>query len=224
MARRKDPEGTLNLILDVAEQLFMEKGYEHTSIQDIINGLGGLSKGAIYHHFKSKDEIFMAVNDRAHASHYVLLDQIANDDRLTGLEKLKAIFRVSAGRSGDDPVVQAAPDVLGDPHLFTATMRNIISDVTPHYFLPLIEAGVADGSIKTKHPEQLAEFITLTTNMWLSPLIYGGDPSLAEGRVQLFNDILNSLGLDIMDEQMMRDYVNYCHAVAKAKAKSVRKG
>ena len=52
MARNKYPEETVNRILDVAGHLFMEKGYEHTSIQDIIDNLGGLSKGAIYHHFK----------------------------------------------------------------------------------------------------------------------------------------------------------------------------
>lgn len=64
MARNKYPEETVNLILDVAGRLFMEKGYEHTSIQDIIDNLGGLSKGAIYHHFKSKEEILDAVTDR----------------------------------------------------------------------------------------------------------------------------------------------------------------
>ena len=53
MARNKHPEETVERILDEAFRLFMKKGYEHTSIQDIISGLGGLSKGAIYHHFKS---------------------------------------------------------------------------------------------------------------------------------------------------------------------------
>ena len=52
MARNKHPEETINLILDVSFRLFMEKGYEQTSIQDIIDHLGGLSRGAIYHHFK----------------------------------------------------------------------------------------------------------------------------------------------------------------------------
>ena len=41
MARNKHPEETVNLILDVALALFFEKGYDNTSIQDIIDGLGG---------------------------------------------------------------------------------------------------------------------------------------------------------------------------------------
>lgn len=54
MARNKYPEETRNLIIDTAARLFVEKGYEHTSIQDIINNLGGLSKGAIYHHLNQR--------------------------------------------------------------------------------------------------------------------------------------------------------------------------
>jgi len=64
MARNKYPEETVNLILEAALKLFIEKGYEHTSIQDIINNLGGLSKGAIYHHFRSKEEIFQSVCEK----------------------------------------------------------------------------------------------------------------------------------------------------------------
>ena len=47
MARNKHPEETVNLILDVAFRLFMEKGYENTSIQDIIHGLGGLDRKSV---------------------------------------------------------------------------------------------------------------------------------------------------------------------------------
>ena len=77
MARNKHPEETINRILDVAFRLFMEKGYDRTSIQDIIDHLGGLSKGAIYHHFKSKEDILMAVMERitAGSNHMFLLVQ-----------------------------------------------------------------------------------------------------------------------------------------------------
>ena len=40
MARNKYPEETYQLILDVSTRLFFEKGYEQTSLQDIIDGLG----------------------------------------------------------------------------------------------------------------------------------------------------------------------------------------
>ena len=46
MARNKYPEETMKLILDVATHLFVEKGYDATSLQDIINETN-LSKGAI---------------------------------------------------------------------------------------------------------------------------------------------------------------------------------
>ena len=52
-------------ILEVSLALFNEKGYEKTTIQDIVNALG-MSKGAIYHHFKSKDEIIEALSERCY--------------------------------------------------------------------------------------------------------------------------------------------------------------
>ena len=47
MARNAHPEETEHRILDSARRLFAEKGYEKTSIQDILNDLGDLSKGAL---------------------------------------------------------------------------------------------------------------------------------------------------------------------------------
>lgn len=61
MARNKHPEATVERILDVAQRLFLEKGYDQTTIQDIVDGLKGMTKGAVYHHFKSKEEIMSAV-------------------------------------------------------------------------------------------------------------------------------------------------------------------
>lgn len=99
MARNKHPEETVSLILDVAARLFMEKGYEHTSIQDIIDNLGGLSKGAIYHHFKSKEDILVAVTDRMTSESNRMLADIRDQKNLCGKEKLRAIFTESDRKS-----------------------------------------------------------------------------------------------------------------------------
>lgn len=55
MARPKDKE---DVILAAAVQVFMERGFASTSIQDIAS-LAGLAKGTIYEYFKSKDELFI---------------------------------------------------------------------------------------------------------------------------------------------------------------------
>ena len=50
-------------ILRVAEELFYEKGYESTTMNDILHALG-LSKGGFYHHFESKESLLQAICDR----------------------------------------------------------------------------------------------------------------------------------------------------------------
>lgn len=64
MAKNKNSGQTFERILDVSEKLFLEKGYENTSIQDILDELGDLTKGAIYYYFKHKKEIFYAITNR----------------------------------------------------------------------------------------------------------------------------------------------------------------
>ena len=85
IVRNKYPEETVRRILDVAEELFMTKGYEHTTMADIVNGLGGLTKGAVYHHFKSKEDIYEAVFERANAPMVEACDKVMRDRSLTGL-------------------------------------------------------------------------------------------------------------------------------------------
>ena len=50
--RNKYPEETVQKILDASLKLFLEKGYEETTVLDIISEMGGLTRGAFYHHFK----------------------------------------------------------------------------------------------------------------------------------------------------------------------------
>lgn len=55
---------TKERILEEAAKLFTEKGYEATSVQDIAQALG-LSKAALYHHFRSKEEILYEISLKA---------------------------------------------------------------------------------------------------------------------------------------------------------------
>ena len=85
MSRNKYPEETVKLILDTAAKLFAEKGYDETSLQDIIDRTN-LSKGAIYNHFSSKEEIFLRVCDRGGQESERVLRKIVSREDLSGVE------------------------------------------------------------------------------------------------------------------------------------------
>lgn len=51
---------TIGLILEASRELFTEKGFQDTSVDDIAEA-AGVTKGAVYHHFKSKTDLFTAV-------------------------------------------------------------------------------------------------------------------------------------------------------------------
>lgn len=203
MARNRNPEETVHLILDVAFRLFMEKGYEHTSIQDIINNLGGLSKGAIYHHFKSKEDILVAVTDRMTAESNQMLAAIRDRSDLSGREKLKTIFRESISRPVQNDIFTVAPDFHNNPKLLFSLLHDTIDNAAPNYILPIIRQGVSDGSIKTDYPEQLAELILLVANVWMNPMIFDSAEEESYRKFMVFRQMLQGFGLDIVDREML---------------------
>jgi AcrR family transcriptional regulator len=61
--RERRIEHTRSLLLDAAEEVFAEKGFMAASLDDIAH-VAGYTKGAIYKHFATKEELFLAVSDR----------------------------------------------------------------------------------------------------------------------------------------------------------------
>lgn len=61
--RERRLEHTRSLLLDAAEEVFAEKGFMAASLDDIAHA-AGYTKGAIYKHFATKEDLFLAVNDR----------------------------------------------------------------------------------------------------------------------------------------------------------------
>jgi len=60
--RERQAEATRQLLVSVARELFTERGYAATSVEDIIQR-AGVARGALYHHFPGKDALFRAVYD-----------------------------------------------------------------------------------------------------------------------------------------------------------------
>ena len=204
MARNKHPEETVRLILDTAIPLFMKNGYEHTSIQDITDHLGGLSKGAIYHHFKSKEDLLAAVTDRITSESNQMLARIRDRSDLTGIEKLQAMFRESVCRPVQNDIFTIAPDFHKNPQLLFSLLHDITEIVVPDYMLPIIQEGIEDGTIKTDYPQQLAELILLAANLWMNPMIFESSVEETCAKIMIFRQMMQGFGLNIIDDTIIK--------------------
>jgi AcrR family transcriptional regulator len=71
-------QGTRERILDIALDLFIEKGFDKTSLREIAERLG-FSKAALYYHFASKDDILLALHYRLHDSLKGVLGSLQRD-------------------------------------------------------------------------------------------------------------------------------------------------
>ena len=116
MPRNKYPEQTVEKILDAAALLFLQKGYQNTTLQDIIDATK-LSKGAVYHHFRSKEEIARKVGDRMGDEMWEPLRRIREAAGLTGLQKLQAVFAASFAGDRQQRMGRTLPHLTDDPCL-----------------------------------------------------------------------------------------------------------
>jgi AcrR family transcriptional regulator len=83
---------TRDQIVEAADQLFYQQGYEHTSFADIA-GAVKISRGNFYYHFKSKDEILDAVITRRLENTTKLLEQWEADGA-TPADRVQCFIRI----------------------------------------------------------------------------------------------------------------------------------
>ena len=84
---------TRQKIIDCALELFASHGYAGTSMNDIIERLG-ISKGSVYWHFKSKEEIFVEVVTDSYSQWLAILDRELEDidDPIEKIRKYSELF------------------------------------------------------------------------------------------------------------------------------------
>ena len=110
--RASDSAATRRLIVDAAAALFSERGYATASLSDIV-GAAGMTKGAVYWHFPSKEEIALDIVRSMYASWPPLLGGViaAHDD---ALDALCAVTYAAAEQFTTDLTTQAAKRLLAE--------------------------------------------------------------------------------------------------------------
>src|SRR4051794_26145389 len=85
--RRRDPETKREAVLQTAAQLFLEKSYGRTSMNDVAERLN-ITKAALYHYFRNKEEVLL----ERYRLGTAMIEEILNDIAAhgSGLEKVEA--------------------------------------------------------------------------------------------------------------------------------------
>jgi AcrR family transcriptional regulator len=92
---KKAPEVRRAELVDTAQGLFLTRGYEATTINDVISATG-LSKGAFYHHFRSKEDLLEAIAQRFARESLAFIQTLQADARPDALQQLNLLL--SLGR------------------------------------------------------------------------------------------------------------------------------
>lgn len=202
MSRNKYPEETVERILDTAQRLFLEKGYEQTTIQDITDNLGGLSKGAIYHHFKSKEEIIDAVSDRMFFANNPF-EAVRGRKDLNGLQKLRETIRLNqSDRERTNLTIQSIP-ICKNPRLLIEMINSNRKILTP-YYQELLEEGNRDGSIHTEYAKEIAELMPLLTSLWMLPSVFPGSKEDMKHKFLFIGEMLEKMGVPLFDQEILQ--------------------
>lgn len=203
MSRNKYPEVTVEKILDASQRLFYEKGYEKTSIQDIVNELGGLSKGAIYHHFKSKEDILCELEERIFKDNNPFA-VVEKEKNLNGLQKLIYVIELNQKNQAMDEnsqITEQFVPLLENPHILASTIQSNRKYLSP-CFRKLIQEGIDDGSIKTKYAKELSELLPLM-ELWMMPSVFPASDEEIEHKFEFLKNMFEKMGLPIFDENVV---------------------
>ncbi|WP_411170634.1 TetR/AcrR family transcriptional regulator [Clostridium sp. MB05] len=204
MARNKYPEQTVEQILSASAKLFIENGYEKTTIQDIMDELK-LSKGAIYHHFKSKEEILNAVlNKRSIYVKEMLDDLIKNTKAENAREKLKKILISSVTDREAHAIDLILSSQIKSPQFVVSGLQSNVNEDASIISKLLLE-GIKDGSIKTEYPDECAEIFMLLLNIWTNPVLFSRNLFETEKRLKFLQQMMRQLGIDIVSDELIEN-------------------
>jgi AcrR family transcriptional regulator len=215
MTRKNDSQQTINKIIEVSARLFAEKGYEQTTIQDIVNDLG-MSKGAIFHHFASKEEIVEAVIGR-HRDKLIAAAEAAADDK--SVPVYERLVRTALALHVSDGAGLQMAEHMHKPQNALMHMkieRMLFDDATP-VIARVVREGIEQRLFDTPCPEEVIGVILTYSNsafdaehiagltadelsrkahnfIWAMERLLGAENGSLDGMIQLFDGLAGTGG------------------------------
>ena len=150
MANKKE------FILDVAEKMFIEQGFDQTSIAQILDATQ-IAKGTLYYYFTSKEEIMDAIIERWIERSFEQVRIWVEQKQLPILERLMgALASLNMQKDGQELL-----DHLHAPQnaLLHEKTNQILLSKVPEILYPLFQEGFQTGEMQTTYPYESIEMM-----------------------------------------------------------------
>jgi AcrR family transcriptional regulator len=148
-------------ILEAAQRLFMSRGYDATTVNDLISAVG-ISKGAFYHHFSSKDDVLRALVWNMAEQGLAALSPLFEREDITPLEKLKSFFNSGQQYKKENaPALRSIIEVLfreENLRLRLQAAEQMTEMIVPHLGR-VLEEGAKAGQFDIDDPVETARLV-----------------------------------------------------------------
>lgn len=150
-----------NKILETAEKLFYRKGYEATSIQDILDDLK-MSKGGFYHHFESKLQLLDALCQKQMQENGELMRAAVEENRGDAIAQMNALYeRCTLWQEGQEEftfLVLKTAYLGGSVQLRDSLRQTMLADARP-LMKEIIHDGIEQQKFFTRFPDDIGELL-----------------------------------------------------------------
>ena len=166
-------KATKDSILKAASECFAAEGFGNTDIDDICKK-ANLTKGAFYYHFPTKQDLFIEMlgNWALKVAGRLDLSQIESEDMLKVLSSIPENFSpIFEEVNSQLPLfLELYIKAMNDPGLNKVVLNSYQQFL--NFFKPLIQKGIANGSLKKVDPDDAAKTLfALTIGMLMQGLI-----------------------------------------------------
>lgn len=188
-----------NEILDTAQKLFYQKGYENTSVADVVEAVN-IAKGTFYHYFKSKAELLDEIIDRMAKNIDAIIDKVLQEPQENAIFELNTVYHAVAEYKAQekDVLLMMTRAVYSKTNIILRTKltKKRIDIVAPR-IAKVFKRGISEGLFSITNPLHISEMIL----------------HMAEPLSERFAEYVIS---DQLNNKNMNAYINLCTTYERA--------
>jgi AcrR family transcriptional regulator len=208
MPRHDPSEKTKTEIIRVAVRFVEEKGWDEVRVEDVVKEVG-VTRGAFYHYFKSREELIAAVTDYFYLEHNPFVIAMKQEG-LTALEKFRYALKANVRFNLENSELSNAV-VLGmsSPAVFRSEFYSQVNTTAPYIERLLVE-GNEDGSIAVCYPKQAAQVFIMLSSMWINPAVFRVSYQEFCDKVSFAEHLCERIGVPVVNDEV-RDLLVQLH-------------